>query len=53
MKKPKKSNILKEIRTVREKLSVEFYNNPEKMFEALKTVQDKHFPKEDDKKKSV
>ncbi|WP_423735212.1 hypothetical protein [Chitinophaga caseinilytica] len=53
MKKAKKSNILKEIRKVREELSVEFYNNPEKMFETLKAVQEKHFPKELSKKKSV
>ena len=51
MKKVKKKSVLKELREIREKLSVEYWQNPEKLREDLKAVRDAEFlPKEKEKK---
>lgn len=46
MKKDKKYDAVKEMREVREKLSLEFWNNPEKMKEVLKAAREKFLPKD-------
>ncbi|WP_162946580.1 hypothetical protein [Chitinophaga barathri] len=46
MKKGKKPNVLKELRDIRENLSVEYWQHPEKLQEALKAVREKFVPAE-------
>ena len=53
MKKPKKTDVLKEIREARKKMSVEFFNNPEKMLETLNTVYEKRLRREEEDRKSA
>ena len=51
MKKGRKKNVLKELREIREKLSVEYWQNPEKLREDLKAIREEEFvPKEKEKK---
>lgn len=46
-----KADVLKEIREAREKISVEFFNNPEKMFETMDAVYHKRLRDEAKEKK--
>jgi hypothetical protein len=46
MKKAKKYDAVKEVREIRNKMSEEFANAPEKLKAALKAVRENNFPKE-------
>lgn len=52
MKKAKKYDAVKEVREIRDKVSAEFMNDPEKLKQALKEAREKFFPKESKKKGS-
>ena len=50
MKKDKKPNILQELREIREKMSVKYWQHPEKLMEDLKAVHEQHMHTEKVKK---
>jgi hypothetical protein len=50
MKKDKKPNVLQELRNIREKMSVKYWQQPEKLMDDLKAVREQHMHTEKGKK---
>ncbi|WP_343704480.1 hypothetical protein [Chitinophaga sp.] len=46
MKKAKKYDAVQEVREIREKLSVKYFDNPDKLLEDLKAARKKFFKKQ-------